>query len=148
DPRHHALVPDLLARSPSSRHDENVERRTGIERRIGDDAEASGGHDRVGILGKHEDLERRRLLAAPVFAETRHGEHLERATEVEHVYVGKDQDADALALHFIPPMHDGWWQGCRAPAVTAMARLAGRDIGGRARHGPAGERGSRRTRWR
>src|SRR5262249_45251560 len=123
DPRHHALVADLRARSPSSRHDENVERRAGIERRVGNDAEPSGGHDRVGMLRKHEDLERRRLLTAAVLIEARHGEHFEGATEVEHLDVGKDQDANALALHLIPPMRDGCWQGCRGPVMAAIARL-------------------------
>jgi hypothetical protein len=102
DPHQHALVVDLLARSPSPRYDENVEGRTRLERRIGNNAKTAGGHDRADTLGKHEDLKGGGLLAASLFIETRDGEDLVRATEVEHFHVGENEDAHALALHLAP----------------------------------------------
>src|SRR5262249_14388732 len=69
DPRQHGLVADLLAGSPSPGHDEDVERRTGLECRIGKDAQAAGRHHRFGALGDQKDLERRGLLSAPLFVE-------------------------------------------------------------------------------
>src|SRR5262245_50227189 len=99
DPRHEALIADLLAGSPSPRHDEDVEARTRLERRVRNDAQTPRGHNRRDALRHQEDLEGRGVLAAPCFIEASHREHFVRATEVEHLDIGKDQDAHALALH-------------------------------------------------
>src|SRR5439155_840348 len=68
----------------------------------GDHEQPPGCHHGVRTLGKQKDLEGRGLLAAPLFTETGYGEDLVRAAEVEHLDVGEDEDANALALHLTP----------------------------------------------
>ena len=100
DPRQHALVADLLARSPSPRHDEDVERRTGLERRVGNNAQAPGCHHGLHTLGDQQDLEGRGLLSAPILVEACYGEHLVGPEAIQHLDGGEDQNSDALVSHF------------------------------------------------